>query len=69
VVFFSTKRNASALAYIEYTHAIAREFFLAQDVVYRSPLSLHGVSHDNMSHDSDQGLTVERAEENKYIGL
>jgi len=36
--------------------------------VYRSPLSLHGVSHDNMSHDSDQGLTEERAEETNISG-
>lgn len=56
------------VAHVEHTHAIARGFFLAQDVVYRSPPSLHGVSHDNMSRDSDQGLTEERAEENKYIG-
>lgn len=43
-------------------------FFLTQDVSI-TPHSLHGVSHDNMSRDSDQGLRRSaRAEENKYIG-
>lgn len=68
MVFFFTRRNASVLAHVERTHAIARGFFLAQDVAYRSLPSLHGVSHDNMSRDSDQGLTEKRAEKTNISG-
>jgi len=68
-VVFLAQRETRVPWHTSSTRTRSHEFFLAQDVVYRSPLSLHGVSHDNMSHDSDQGLTVERAEENKYIGL
>lgn len=59
------RERPGAPTYVELTHAIARGFFLAQNVAYRSPPSLRDVSHDNMSHDSDQGLRAEERAERK----